>query len=628
MMASEVIPGSTECAVQNLVAHSNSQSPYRPLDATMEEIRLCRIMPSDSESLLRCALSIFRLSIAPPFQCLSYVWGNATTPAYVLVNGEQVAVTQNLVVALKRMRQCGCESEIWIDAICINQADMQEKTHQVELMGRVFSHAEEVLIWLGGELALYSFNPELTTGGAPQTEIGVAEGIQLMQMLAANKHFHELPYFEECKSRRCPSAYTVSNKSWTLALRSINRLMNVAWFERTWTVQEIVLARHAWFLTGMQALDWDLIACAWRNWVTHLNSCCVECIMSLPFEDFRILQRIAKNVVDLIGARNRLRQGQHLIQPLLRLRRRESIDARDKIYGLLGLQSGQHKMCLTPDYSMSVAEVYTQFAFELIRNQGWLVPLHLDLDQKLVGLPSWVPDWTFCPDEPADYFTNRLECCTSYNAAKSLIAASAVLDGRTLIVNGIAVDRISRVSCPYRMRQTEAQQLELIAEWHEFLHLRQHGCDAYIAGGSVYDAYVETAFAGRFYQGGAFRPLKRTQFEAWQQHQRDLSRRLRVEGPGATSCLHLTMIFHHVAVLRRRMCVTAKGYVGLCPEAARPGDEVFVLCDAPAPIFLRRQLSSRPQSNEYTALGHGFLHGLMDGEAVEMDLRMQRVYLV
>lgn len=42
---------------------------------------------------------------------------------------------------------------MWIDAICINQSNLKEKGHQVALMGRVFSDARRVVVWLGNQSA-------------------------------------------------------------------------------------------------------------------------------------------------------------------------------------------------------------------------------------------------------------------------------------------------------------------------------------------------------------------------------------------------------------------------------------------------------------------------------------------
>jgi hypothetical protein len=81
------------------------------------------------------------------------------------------------------------------------------------------------------------------------------------------------------------------------------------------------------------------------------------------------------------------------------------------------------------------------------------------------------------------------------------------------------------------------------------------------------------------------------------------------------------------AAYRRRLFVTSRGYIGLCPEECQAGDRIFVLSHCPAPIFLRPQ-SLRPGDNKYIALGHGYIHGIMNGEAVKMGLPLQQVMII
>jgi len=38
---------------------------------------------------------------------------------------------------------------LWIDAICINQGDPEEKNQQLNIMVDIYAEAEETLIWMG-----------------------------------------------------------------------------------------------------------------------------------------------------------------------------------------------------------------------------------------------------------------------------------------------------------------------------------------------------------------------------------------------------------------------------------------------------------------------------------------------
>jgi hypothetical protein len=87
-----------------------------------------------------------------PFQqytALSYVWGDTTNPSYVIFDGDEIfPVTQNLHRALKALRLQNGGRYIWVDALCINQADFEEKKIQIGFMERVYQQAEQVIAYV------------------------------------------------------------------------------------------------------------------------------------------------------------------------------------------------------------------------------------------------------------------------------------------------------------------------------------------------------------------------------------------------------------------------------------------------------------------------------------------------
>lgn len=91
----------------------------------------------------------------PSYQALSYVWGSEDNPSYIGVSSGRksgaVAVTQNLDVALRHLRYDQHLRVLWIDALCIDQTDEQEKATQVLNMGTIFAKVSRVVSWLGPE---------------------------------------------------------------------------------------------------------------------------------------------------------------------------------------------------------------------------------------------------------------------------------------------------------------------------------------------------------------------------------------------------------------------------------------------------------------------------------------------
>ena len=160
---------------------------YEPLRGH-REIRLIKIHPKAGvDSILQCNLETVSLDGIPSYTALSYTWGSpvpektdgkplAPPPAYfeafartrseykaltrdqhvpdrtrILLNGRSIYVTRNLADALYQFSELACDNLFWIDAICIDQANLSERNSQVSLMGDIYSSARTVLIWLGEE---------------------------------------------------------------------------------------------------------------------------------------------------------------------------------------------------------------------------------------------------------------------------------------------------------------------------------------------------------------------------------------------------------------------------------------------------------------------------------------------
>ncbi|KAF1359890.1 hypothetical protein EJ07DRAFT_92521, partial [Lizonia empirigonia] len=132
---------------------------YETLAHPDSEIRVAVILPGSFDSDLRVKFIARKLSVmkedGPAYEALSYVWGTSDNPSYVTVQSElksgSVSITRNLDIALRHLRYQNVARRMWIDALCINQADDQEKSIQVARMGDIFKTADITLSWLGPE---------------------------------------------------------------------------------------------------------------------------------------------------------------------------------------------------------------------------------------------------------------------------------------------------------------------------------------------------------------------------------------------------------------------------------------------------------------------------------------------
>jgi hypothetical protein len=149
---------------------SSSAFQYQPLASPSTEIRLVILHPSATESEeVRCDLQTLDIAEAYDYDALSYAWGDASITGSIVLSGHPFTVTANLSHALRSLRhQTNNPSQtrlLWIDAICINQTDDEERSEQVQRMCSIYKSASGVLVWLGrcheDEDADVQFNHEI-----------------------------------------------------------------------------------------------------------------------------------------------------------------------------------------------------------------------------------------------------------------------------------------------------------------------------------------------------------------------------------------------------------------------------------------------------------------------------------
>ncbi len=119
-----------------------------------DSIRLLRLLPHEDENApIRCELFDYSLRSSGRrihlYDALSYVWGDTNNPRSIYIGEYDMPVTKNLYAALSHLRNFSIERVLWVDAICINQKNNEEKGQQIQLMAKIYSQANRVLVWLG-----------------------------------------------------------------------------------------------------------------------------------------------------------------------------------------------------------------------------------------------------------------------------------------------------------------------------------------------------------------------------------------------------------------------------------------------------------------------------------------------
>lgn len=224
----------------------------RPIKSPNREIRLLRIIPpaqrrATTNTTLNCELTVVSLNSTPPpkYTALSYVWGDAShTRQDIIFDGHRTSITANLheaLVALSTHR--GRETAplaaewLWIDAVCINQADVAERNAQVAMMKDIYRDASRVMVWLGpgdrysDELIDWVVSDPSLDPGTPRSPHGSDKNNDALWLPSED----------------------------TLYRRAIIRKNILArpWFTRKWVLQELVLARaDPLVVCGTREMSW------------------------------------------------------------------------------------------------------------------------------------------------------------------------------------------------------------------------------------------------------------------------------------------------------------------------------------------------------------------------------------
>ncbi|KAH9210506.1 heterokaryon incompatibility protein-domain-containing protein, partial [Leptodontidium sp. 2 PMI_412] len=129
---------------------------YRKLDFDNYDFRVLVVKFSDSdEGKLDCCLEHESLINPSSYLALSYCWGDQNNSRSIQIGGYSVEITTNLAAALYAVRRLRCSTatrgpvRLWVDAICINQADNEERSNQVRNMRQIYAKSSEVLSWVG-----------------------------------------------------------------------------------------------------------------------------------------------------------------------------------------------------------------------------------------------------------------------------------------------------------------------------------------------------------------------------------------------------------------------------------------------------------------------------------------------
>ncbi|KAK3343398.1 heterokaryon incompatibility protein-domain-containing protein, partial [Lasiosphaeria hispida] len=283
---------------------------YEPLDEGNLDVRFLTLFPAEAfEADIHCR--VYQASVMedtyPTFKALLYCWGTPTPPQRIILNGSSLNVGPNLESALRHLRDKSAKVELWVDALCINQADTGERSSQVELMDSMYGDAEEVVVWLGDE----SHDSDAA-----------------MDLIKQWSRWLDL-------SGKIDACSAITN------------LLCRPYWERVWVVQEVACAKEVIVMCGRKVISFDDFekACdAWDRICRSLGARAEDVPRRLLLDSLRRC-----NLRGMIQHRNfRITSYMDWDQPrapfleiIESCRHLKCSDPRDKIYGFLAL-GGPH----------------------------------------------------------------------------------------------------------------------------------------------------------------------------------------------------------------------------------------------------------------------------------------------
>ncbi|KAK6435373.1 hypothetical protein LTR95_008437 [Oleoguttula sp. CCFEE 5521] len=641
-----------------------------------KSFRLLQILPGHYADAVHCTLQAYTLAASPPYEALSYCWGDVPGHEKILIDGRIMIVTKSLRAALRWLRKPNTRRRLWVDAVCINQADVVERSAQVAIMGDIYRRATQTTIWLGAP-GTNSHQAFTATAGLARTAAN--PGCIPRDLGAVN-----ITYMLACM---LTSEYAAGKQSGTTndlpqdsraleALRdAMHGITDRAWFERVWVVQEVALATQAVVVCGSDTLPWtDFLtgtALGFRlgAWETNMMG-----FVPAPEPMFPVMiaqshrePTVQQSAATFLGL-------------LHEYRLREATNPVDKVYSMLGLVGPNvDNLGLIPDYTLPFQQVFRNAAAAILIHDSNLDIL--GMTEPLEGLPSWVPDWSR-PSLVAPLTVNISKLPLPTHASRNTMSELRISgQGDVLILKGHIVDRITEIAAHVDYMQDwfddmdnsldfvrdpeelspdatltqsvtsawkdisnafedlsgiihvtlhelfrSVEPLQRFVEWENLAKVHEKASKPAREDRLV--TYMQTLTAGCYLPGGPaetrlvfdqwfeslspIRTLTRAKLAALPKLYKPLAFAGYVRKTWQSYAKFNDVLEH---AYNRRMGRTAKGRLALVPKSAAVGD-LIVLCKGG-----RVPLCLRPVDEvTFTLLGEAYVHGVVNGEAFDEEL--------
>ena len=620
-------------------------------------------------------------SSIPSYTALSYAWGQNTGIVSANIDGRPQTISYVVEEALRQIRHETEYMYIWLDQICIDQEDNEEKSEQVLQMRHIYQDAASVIAWVGPAF--------------PQVGL-------LFEVLK------ELAAAHEASTDTLDPLWNIfENPARFLSIKKPFKLFceRVYW-SRMWIMQEFTLPGAVSIRCGNFSISPEEV----RGGINPRESL-IEAVGGSE-ENLERFHRLNKAVHRVLNPPTR----SFMLSVLTRRQRfhyeleneeygdpfyevlgvclpmeadynfPQTTDPRDRVFSLLYLASDFEEFEHILDYSSTCHEVYFKTAITLLQ-QGHIDVLQFcQFPKTLTDLPTWVPDWSMPIRSPClrnSWFTKF--CATKpapFQQDVSIVARG------TIQILGVDVDEVKEVGNVWDPDWLDRIDLDAARDFlkdidrlcHKSQRVRAHeelleairiatldGAlygDEHINDGSIiqYISNFMWGFETRLQlphentvgqlersdeakpvvDSKVNRPKRRkvmpkeihrlrgteTLLERVNRHkERCLDDSSGGEEEGASvpfeEASHQWIVdalqFQH----SRRAFITKSGWVGLGPSHMEPGDEVALLYGGKVPYALRKE-----QNGAHSMVGETFVHGIMYGEFFKTETTTAVYHLV
>jgi hypothetical protein len=609
----------------------------------------------------------------PYFATLSYVWGNINVTREIRCGKERSSITLSLHEALVYIRNRRTPRLLWVDSLCINQNDGEEKGHQVQRMHLIYGQSH-CISWLGIELGgaddLTSMLPVLRWfSKIAQTLAKHTQGTSYIWDVV-DDYIHNSPAHGISSLRQVP---------WARLYQCLDRVI----FERLWCVQEILVARSNDIRSSKSHIDIAVLA---------RSTDIISKLLSELRKDIRDLDHTLEKTEHTWGDIRRVYLLYHgiarmlITQPLPRLEYKKKVsirhttawsvvirncekecsDPRDHVHGLAALcNSGTSYRITYSKAPLAARDVFVDFTLRCIRTTKSLeafrngfrstaicTPSLLKLNQPhrswMPGLPSWCSDFAGpMPDirELSDFDHHR---AFRLKACKGRPARLTLLSRQQIGVIGIEIGTIQACSKVQRGKlHTERVSEYSSYQWASVASIRRciSSAAVFVPAKSLWKLYLDVRSTGADWRCSFIWPRVAHMFpsktrdrmvkssigaawimshlpefasEAGLSPNRNLSPR-DWRAVAEDTDAWVSRINHGARIFSTG---NARAILGTGPEGLCVGDVVCVLFGSDVPFILRPS-----PEGDYQLIGECYVSGIMRGEALDMGLE-EREFLI